>query len=309
MKLQLADNGKVKLIKKTVNGQTAVYNPNTGEGMVIQSEGMGSIFSGIFGTKATRTAKRNQRDTRRINRYESKTERQDERHTRKNTRLDKRTARQHKGLVRVKGKEKIIQAKQEGKIDQITAKQQGSKSEDFNKESDNIPDTSNVNGGDWQTTDQSKQQDQEALTTVQPKIIPKEDAIIIPNQDAVNVPSYELIINPDYDTNEDQNDEGYEYQDTDIDNDFESEPVPLNGWIDLVVAGGKKLLTKAQDSKAGQTVSSVAQQQADYKRMQQENIMLTAQVQSLKNQLLIYGGGGIVLGALSGVVISKVISK
>ena len=266
MKLQLADNtNKIRVIKNTVEGQTAIYNPKTGQGMVITSEGMGR---GIFGTKKTRTARRKNKEIRKINRQEAKTGRQSERFVRKDTRLKTRTARKESGLIKVVGKRAVVKAKQDEKIRQAQEQVQGSKNAEYTEDSDQIPNEDEINGGDYSTSNQSEGQDEEAFT--------------------------------DYEETDNQQDDGGGAYDTQMEDGY-----PLNGWVSTVIQGASKLLTKAQGTKVGTAVT----QSADYKRLQTENQLLQKEIESLKNQLLIYGGVGAVVGVIGTVVVKKIISK
>jgi len=267
MKLQLADNNKIRVIKNTVDGQTAIYNPSTGAGMVIQSEGLGR---GIFGTKKTRTARRQNKEIRKINRQEAKTGRQGERFQRKDTRLKTRTARKESGLIKVVGKRDVIKAKQDAKIRQAQEQVQGSKSSEFTEDNDNIPSNEEIYGGEFLSPEQSAEQDNETFT------------------------DYEEQYN-----DSEQEDGGGAY-DTPMEDGY-----PLNGWVSTVIQGASKLLTKAKDTKVGTAVTN----SADYSRLKTENQLLQKEIESLKNQLLIYGGVGAVLGVVGTVIVKKVISK
>jgi hypothetical protein len=271
MRLRLEDNStKIKVIKSTDGSTRTLYNPETGEGVVIEGDGLGR---GLFSRLKQRRKIRQDNKTERITaRQEHKTGRQGKRQERKDTRLDKRTARQESGKIKVIGKRAVVQARQQEKIDSATAKQQAAKQPSFDgAESDNIDQEvfDNTNGGQYETQGQDETQDVE------------------------------------YDDVTDQEEQGA-YDNQSDDGTLYDGGVPLNGWVDTVFNVGKNLLTK---TKTGQAVQQIAVNQADYNRMKQENDSLKKELDDMKNQSLIYGGGGLVAGIAGGMLLSKVLNK
>jgi len=276
MLLELRDNtDKVKLIRNTETGQTAIYNPTTGKAKIIKTE---ALSAGIFGTKKTRQARKKGKEQRKVAKQESKTKRQAGRQERKDIRVQRGVERQENKKIKVVGKRAIIQAKQEEKLkkargehQELTPKQEGANEYDFDQAKSDVAPISNVPGGDFEPEDQAQDSQEDTIDIDYTE--QEQDPY---NEQGQNEPLY---------------DEG------------------LSGWVDVAFKGIQKIATKAKDSKAGKTITGAVVSQLDYNNLKNENKILQDQVKSLQNQLAIYGGGGLVVGAIAGYVVKGIVKK
>jgi len=187
--------------------------------------------------------------------------------------LDVHSAKQDSKMIKVLGKRKVVQSRQDAQIAKANAKrskaeQDAAEDPTSSTASDQIPDDSAAGSDYMANTD----------------------------QETVDVESQDV-------TDQDQG------QDQDQDDGSMS-----GGFIDLISKAGKAIVKKiatspqVQNTKLGKVATSVkstavANQQV--KTLTTKNLSLQSELDKAKKEQLLYGGGGLAVGILLGVVIGK----
>jgi hypothetical protein len=270
MRLRLEDNGQVKLVKSYSGNTRTIYNPQTGEGVVLDTQLGGRPWwkvildpinitvniEGKTGVGKSLLKRKQAREQRLDTRLVAKAKRQEGRAERKQTRIDRTVQKQ-----RFKTKKQ--------QEEQAAEQQQATRSNVFEPDSDQIPDN-DIYGGDFVPQNQAQEYQQET-----------EDV------EYVEVPETDGL-------------EAYEEP---------MEDGQLGGWVDSVFDIGKKLLGPKTAGTTATTVETVATRQFDYDRIATENRQLKRKIKKLETSNLIYGGSGVALGTLAGVFIGKSLKR
>lgn len=161
MRLQLADNG-------TSQGVT-IYHAQTGQPMLLASKATRKAkkeskkkvkIARIEAKTNKKVARADNRTARKVNRQVSKTQRQATKQLKKQTRKEVGAERQNKRKLRVVGRQEIIKARQQSKIDKFTS---ASQNPEFDPSQDQIPQEiyNDTEGGEYMVSQEDYNQDEE----------------------------------------------------------------------------------------------------------------------------------------------------
>lgn len=254
-----------------------IFDPRSGKTFSISNDGL----SGRAQRQARRSARREvravrreQRTERKMNRATAKTQRQSTKQEKRQLRRDVGVEKQQKRMIRVKGKQDVIRARQESQKQKTQSTFQPQYQPDG---ADQIPNYDTVNGASF---------------------LP-DSSDYYPQPQYVDTPYDEV----NYDPNApEENPAEYYYEEEQEDQEMFPDGELSAGFITSAIKGVGKLIQKASESKAGTAVKKITGTYQDYQNCKVQVQNLQYQLQAQKNSCLIKmiaaGGAGLLVGVL-----------
>jgi hypothetical protein len=251
-----------------------------------------------------KTAKKKARVARRVTKAENKTARKSSRQLRRTDRVDQKgerkflkrstkVAKKEKKLLRVKNKTDIMNARQQGRLQNVVSPEQ-SYENSYSPDMDSLimPTESSIPGSTWQASEADSFMPEEYEEYAEYEMLPEES----------EEENY-------YDGNAE--DEFY-YAEPEEEY-YEELSLPflpaVAGLVSKVVKAGKSAAGKVQNSKAGNLINKGASKYNEITSLKRDNQYLKSELEREKRNKLYFAIAGTVGGVVLGTVLPKILKK